>query len=443
VSVSGGLNGQPLLIAGGRVVCPDTGTDQIADVLVQDGRIAAVEPNLTGPDGVDRLAVEGMVLAPGLVDVHVHLREPGATHKETIRSGAQAAAAGGFTTIWAMPNTTPPLDDPAAVGYVRQEAKRWARRGQGGARVSPVGAASRRMAGKRMTEVGALVEAGAVAVSDDGLPIADTGLMRRLLEYTQAFDIPVLQHAEDLGLSAQGVMNEGSVATSLGLRGQPGAAESVMVARDVRLAQLTGGHLHVQHVSTRDSVEIIARARDKGVRVTAEATPHHLALTDEAVLGYRTEAKMNPPLRSADDRAAVRQAVVDGTIEMIATDHAPHHYEEKDREFDDAPFGVVGLETALSVCMRELVEPGLMTLNDLIDRMSAGPARAMGINGGSLRRGMPADIVIFDPDGAWVVDPRRFRSKAGNTPFAGDTLKGVVHRTLVGGEVRYASGVLL
>ncbi len=428
---------RPLLLAGGRVIDPSTDTDDVQDVLVVDGRIEAVAKGIVGPDDAERVSAEDMVVAPGLIDVHVHLREPGGEHKETILTGAQAAAAGGFTTVWAMPNTDPPLDDPAAVGFVREEARRWARQGQGGARVSPVGAASKGLAGKQMTEIGGLVEAGAVAVTDDGHPIWDPALMRRLLEYTQSFDIPVLQHAEDMALSAGGVMNEGAVATALGLRGIPNASEAAIVARDIYLAELTGGHVHIQHVSTWEAVELIDLARDRGVRVSGEASPHHLALTEEAVRGYRTEAKMNPPLRTERDRQAIRQGLIDGVLELIGTDHAPHNYEEKEREFDDAPFGIVGLETALSVCLSELVKPGDLTLPELIERMSTGPARTMGIEGGTLRPGSPADIVVFDPGATWIVDPAKFRSKSRNSPFAGWEVTGRVGRTIVAGETRY------
>lgn len=425
------------LLTGGRVIDPSSGLDEMRDVLVRDGRVEAVEQRVAGPEGILRLEAQGLVVAPGLIDVHVHLREPGAEHKETIRTGAQSAAAGGFTTIWAMPNTDPPLDDPAAVGFVREEARRWARKGEGGARVSPVAAASLGLAGKQMTEIGGLVEAGAVAVTDDGHPIHDPALMRRLLEYTQSFGIPVLQHAEDMALSAGGVMNEGAVATALGLRGIPNASEATVVARDIYLAELTGGHVHVQHVSTREAVELIRLARERGVRVSGEASPHHMALTEEAVRGYRTEAKMNPPLRSAADRLAVRQGLIDGVLECVATDHAPHHYEEKEREFDDAPFGIVGLETALAVCIGELVKPGDLTLFDLVERMSTAPARLMGIEGGTLRPGSRADLVLFDPEEEWTVDPASFRSKSRNTPFGGWEVTGRVKRTIVGGETRY------
>ncbi len=425
---------RPLVLRGGRLLDPSTDRDGEGDLLVVDGEIAEAGRIDGVPEGAREVDVAGCVVAPGFVDLHVHLREPGGEHKETIRSGARAAAAGGFTTVWAMPNTDPPADDPAAVGYVRSEGERAA-----GARVHPVGAATVGLEGEQMTEVGELVAAGAVAVSDDGHPIWDAGLLRRLLEYTQTYGISVLQHAEDRRLAGAGVMNEGVVSTALGLRGQPAAAEAAMVARDCLLAELTGGRLHVCHVSTRQAVDQIRRAKERGAPVTAEVTPHHLALTEEAVRGYRTEAKMNPPLRTADDREAVREALAEGVLDVVATDHAPHHYEEKEREFDDAPFGVVGLETALGVLVRELVEPGLMDLAALVDRMACAPARTMGLPGGTLRPGAPADVVVFDPGERWTVEPDRFVSKSRNTPFAGQELVGRVRRTLVGGRTRWAA----
>lgn len=419
-----------IVLRGGRVVDPSQDLDGPADVLVVDGRVEAVG-DLSGPDDAEVVDVSGRVVAPGLVDVHVHLREPGGEHKETIHTGSHAALAGGFTTVWAMPNTDPPIDDPAAVGYVRLAA-----RAARGTRVMPIGAATIGQKGERMTEIGELVNAGAVAVSDDGYPVWDAGLMRRLLEYTQTFDIPVLQHSEERAL-AGGVMNEGKISTELGLRGLPNAAEACIVARDVQLAELTGGHLHVCHVSARQSVEQLRVAKEKGVHVTAEVTPHHLALTDEMCLGYNTEAKVNPPLRTAADVEAVTEALLEGVIDVIATDHAPHTYEEKEREFDDAPFGINGLETAFGLCMRTLVETGRLTLSQLIDRMSCIPARIMGLEGGTLRPGSPADIVVIDPDVRWTVDPADFRSRSRNTPIAGWELVGRAERTLVGGEIRF------
>jgi dihydroorotase len=423
---------RPLWLRGGRVVDPSQDLDGPADVLVVDGRVEAIGTDIAGPEDAEVMEVGGQVIAPGLIDIHVHFREPGDEHKETIHTGSHAALAGGFTTVWAMPNTDPPIDDPAAVGYVRLAA-----RAARGTQVMPIGAASVGQQGERMTEIGELVKAGAVAVSDDGSPVWDTGLMRRLLEYTRTFGIPVLQHAEDRAL-AGGVMNEGAVATALGLRGLPNAAEACIVARDVQLAELTGGHLHVCHVSARQSVEQLRLAKDKGLTVTSEVTPHHLILTDEMCRGYNTEAKVNPPLRTDDDVEAVTQALIDGVIDVIATDHAPHTYEEKEQEFDYAPFGINGLETAFGLCMRALVEAGRLDLSGLIDRMSCRPARIMQLEGGTLRRGAPADIVVLDPDERWVVDPAEFRSRSRNTPIAGWELIGRVYHTLVGGEIRFS-----
>lgn len=419
-------------IHGGRVIDPSQQLDGPSNLIVEDGRVAAVGPELDRPEDARAIDATGLVVAPGFIDLHVHFREPGGEHKETIESGARAAVAGGFTTVWTMPNTDPPIDDPAAVGFVKAagEAAR-------GARVMPIGAASIGMKGERMTEIGELVAAGAVAVSDDGAPVAHAGLMRRLLEYTRTFDIAVIQHSEIPELAAGGVMNEGAVATALGLRGIPNVAEAAMIARDALLSELTGGHLHVCHVSTRESVEQLRLAREKGLNVTSEVTPHHLILTQELVRGYNTEAKVNPPLRTEADVEAVRQALVDGVIDVIATDHAPHHYEEKEREFDDAPFGINGLETAFGLCMKALVSPGHMQLADLIDRLSCAPARIMGLETGTLQVGAPADVVLLDPDATWMVRPEEFESKSRNTPIAGWELTGRIRRTLVGGETRY------
>ncbi|MGH7481410.1 MAG: dihydroorotase, partial [Longimicrobiales bacterium] len=370
---------------------------------------------------------------PGLVDVHVHLREPGGEHRETIRTGARAAAAGGYTSVCAMPNTDPPIDDPAAVGFVLAEGLR-----VGGARVYPVGAVSVGQRGEHMTEVGEMVDAGAVAITDDGLPVGDAGLMRLALEYAQTFGIPVASHCEEKALSRGGSMNEGTVSTRLGLFGIPNAAEDVMIARDLLLAELTGGRVHIQHVSTRHGVELIRAAKRRGVRVSAEATPHHLTLTEDAVYAYRTDAKVNPPLRIAADRDAVRAGVADGTLDCIATDHAPHHYDEKEQAFDDAPFGLVGLETALGLVLTELVATGELTLAQAVERMSCAPARAFGLPGGTLRQGAPADVVVFDPEVSWSVDPAAFLSKSRNTPFTGRDLRGRAMLTIVGGHVVFS-----
>ena len=421
---------RPILLRGGRVVDPSQSLDDVRDVLIVDGRIEAIDANIGAPGDAEIRDAGGFVVCPGLIDVHGHLREPGYEHKETIATGARAAVAGGFTSICAMPNTDPPIDDPASVGFVRAAGLR-----AGAAHVYPTGAISVGQNGERLTEVGEMVAAGAVAITDDGRPVSDAGLMRLALEYAQTFGIPVASHCEERALSRGGSMNEGLVSARLGLMGIPNAAEDVMIARDLMLAELTGGRLHIQHVSTRLGVELIRAAKDRGIRVTAEATPHHFTLTDEAVDRYRTDAKVNPPLRAAADRDAVREGVADGTLDVIATDHAPHHYDEKEQAFDDAPFGLVGLETALALGITELVEKGVITLPTLIERMSCAPARAMSLPGGTLRPGSAADVTVFDPGAAWTVDPRRMVSKSRNTPFSGWELRGRVIFTLVDGRV--------
>ena len=421
---------EALLLKGGRVVDPSRKLDEKLDVLVVDGRVAKLGKRVRGSEHALVKDCQDLIVAPGLIDVHVHLRQPGEEHKETIATGAAAAAAGGFTAVCAMPNTDPPIDDPAAVGYVAAEGRR-----AGAARVYPVGCISSGRRGERLALVGEMVEAGAVAITDDGNPVMDSGLMRMALEYALAFGIPVADHPEDLGLSANGHMNEGLVSTRLGLPGKPNAAEDIHIVRDLLLAELTGGHIHLQHVSTRFGVESIRQAKARGVRVTAEATPHHLVLTHEAVNGYRTEAKMNPPLRTAEDMQAVREGLADGTLDTIATDHAPHHYDEKEAAFAEAPNGVVGLETALAVVLTKVVAEGVIDLPTMIDRMSCAPARAFGLPGGTLAEGSPADVTVFDAEEEWTVDPKAFRSKSRNTPFAGWTLQGRPRLTVVGGRV--------
>ncbi|HUG01558.1 MAG TPA: dihydroorotase [Longimicrobiales bacterium] len=423
---------RPLLIRGGRVIDPSRGYDETADVLLAHGRIEAVGPGLDGPDDAQVFDAAGKVVCPGLVDVHVHLREPGDEHKETIASGSRAAVAGGFTTICSMPNTDPPIDDPAAVGFVRAAGLR-----AGHARIHPLGAVSVHLAGERLAPVGEMVEAGAVGITDDGRPVRDAGLMRLALEYGRSFGIPVASHCEVPELSRGGSMNEGVVSTRLGLTGIPGAAEDAMIARDLFLAELTGGRLHVQHVSTRRGIELIRDAKARGVAVTAEGTPHHFSLTDEAVEGYRTHAKVNPPLRSEADRLAVLAAVADGTLDCIATDHAPHHYDEKEQAFDDAPFGLIGLETCVGISMTYLFRDERVGLSDLIHRMSTGPALAFGLEAGTLVPGAPGDVTVLDPDARWTVDARAFLSRSRNTPFDGWELTGRAVATVVGGEVAF------
>ncbi|MGH7561697.1 MAG: dihydroorotase [Gemmatimonadales bacterium] len=425
-----------LLIRGGRVIDPSRQTDGPADVLIHEGRIEAVGRNIPAPPGCQIVEAAGRVVSPGFVDVHVHLREPGFEHAETIATGATSAVAGGFTAVCAMPNTDPVIDSAATVGFVLRQAIR-----AGKARVFPIGAVSVGQKGEQLTEFGEMVGAGAVAVSDDGNPVVSSHLMRTALEYAKAFGIPVADHCEDLSLARGGAMHEGTVSVRLGLKGVPAAAEEIMVSRDIILAELTGGHVHLCHMSTRGSVELIRRAKDRGLRVTAEATPHHFALTHERCEGYDTDAKMSPPLREAEDRQAIREALRDGTIDCIATDHAPHHYDAKEREFDDAPNGIVGLETALGLGIRELVESGLLTLPELVARMSTIPARLFRLPGGTLAVGAPADIVVFDPARRWVVRREELHSRSTNSPFLGESLTGQADLTIVAGKVVFDRAV--
>jgi dihydroorotase len=424
---------RPILIRGGRVIDPSQGVNEVTDVLVADGTVRATGRDLGQPDGALVIQAAGKVVAPGLIDLHVHLREPGQEELETVATGAMAAAAGGFSAVCAMPNTDPVTDNQAAVGFIVSQAQRAAR-----ARVYPIGAVSLGQQGRQLAEFGELVGAGAVAVSDDGKPVASSHLMRTALEYARTFNIPVADHCEDPSLAAGGAMHEGLVSTRLGLQGVPAAAEEILVARDILLAVLTGGHVHLCHMSTRGSGERSRRAKEKGLRVTDEACPHHFTLTHEACEGYNTNAKMNPPLREPEDREAIRQALRDGTIDVICTDHAPHHYDAKEREFDDAPNGIIGLETALDLAVTELVETGLLSLDQLVSRMSTMPARVFNLPGGTLARGAPADVVVLDPTAAWMVRPEEFFSKSRNTPFAGRRLTGRAETTIVRGQVVFA-----
>ena len=424
-----------LVIKGGRVVDPAQNIDGFYNIYVMGGRIASIkkaeEDTSEVGTGVDVVDATGFLVVPGLIDPHVHLREPGFEYKEDISSGAKAAAAGGFTAVMCMANTKPVNDNEAVTRYILDKAK-----GQP-VKVYPVGAVTQGQKGERLTEMGELKAAGCVAVSDDGVPVTDPGIMRRALEYSSQFQMPVITHAEDARLAGHGSMNEGAVATRLGLKGIPNAAEDVVVARDISLAELTGARLHVAHVSTRGAVELIRAAKARGVKVTAEATPHHLALTDEAVIGYRTSAKMNPPLRTKEDVEALRAGLKDGTIDCIATDHAPHASIEKDVEFDKAANGIIGLETAFSV-VYGLVEEGVLTLAEVVRAMSNGPAKAFGLEGGRLFVGTPANIAIFDLEKKWTVDPLKLKSKSKNTPWAGNVLKGVAVKTIIAGNVVYS-----
>ena len=426
---------KPVVLRGGTIVDPSQKLNEIGDLVVSDGTIAGVGRGIGRPDDAEELDCTGLLVAPGFIDVHCHLREPGREDVETVATGARAAAAGGFTAVCAMPNTDPVTDNQAAVGFIVRQAQR-----AGAARVYPIGAISVRQEGKVLAEFGEMVGAGAIAVSDDGKPVASAQLMRTALEYARTFRIPVIDHCEEPTLAAGGAMNEGIVSAQLGLKGVPAEAEEIMVIRDILLARLTGGHVHLAHMSTRGSVELIRWGKERGIKVTAEVCPHHLSLTEESVRGYNTNAKMNPPLRTPADVDALRDAVKDGTIDLVATDHAPHHYDEKEREFTDAPNGIVGLETALAVVVTNLVEKGYLSFSDLVERMSCAPARIFNLPGGSLKKGAVADITIFDPAAKWKVDPSQFLSKGRNTPYQGMTLVGRAACTIVGGSVVYRSG---
>ena len=432
-------------IRGGRVVDPANGLDAIADVLIDGGRIAAVGPD-AGKGAAEAIDASGLVVCPGFVDIHTHLRQPGFEHKETITTGTLAAARGGFTTVCAMPNTEPAADSAGAIEFVLRTAQ-----AEGSVRVLPIGCVTKGRQGKEMAELAELAEAGAVAFSDDGAPVADPHLMRRALEYASMLGVAVIDHCEDAALAAGGVMHEGWVAARLGLRGVPAAAEEAMVARDIALAELTGSRVHVAHVSTAGSVELIRRAKARGLRVTAEVTPHHLALTHEAVLGsgetpgglaYDTNAKVNPPLRTPEDAAACLEGLLDGTIDCIATDHAPHAVEDKLCEFDQAAFGISGLETALGLCLT-LVHEGRLSLPQLIEKLTIGPVRALGLDRhveglGTLSVGAPGDVALIDPEAEWTVAPERFASKGRNTSLAGRRLRGRVVATVYEGKVVYS-----
>ncbi len=427
-----------ILIKNGHVIDPANGIDKVCDILVNDGIIAEVDENID-LDGVEISVIDanGMIVAPGLVDMHVHLREPGQEYKETIETGTRAAVCGGVTSVACMPNTEPVCDNEVVVRFIKERAK-----DAGYANVYPVGAISKNLEGQYLAEIGQMVFEGAVAVTDDGKPVTNSALMRRAINYAGMFDIPVISHCEDPDLG-EGDMNDGAVATQMGLKGISPAAEEVMAARDILVAEDVGGRVHIAHISTKGTVELIRQAKKRGVKVTCETCPHYFSLTDEACEGYNTNAKMNPPLRTAEDIAAIKEGLKDGTIDCIVTDHAPHHPDEKNCEFSLAKNGIVGLETSLGLGIKCLVKEGILTMSQLIEKMSYNPSKVLGIAKGTLSQGHSADIVIFNPDEEWVVDKDKLHSKSKNMPFDGFTLFGKPKYVLVGGEIIINNGQLM
>jgi dihydroorotase len=415
-----------LLVKNGRVVDPARKVDTVTDIVIRDGKIGSI--GAANVSGIPVFDATGLVVAPGFFDIHVHLREPGTEEAETIASGGNAAVAGGFTAVAPMPNTTPPNDNPSITHYIVSEAHR-----SSPARVFPIGAVTKEQKGETLAEIGEMFEAGIVGISDDGKPVMDAQLFRRALEYARMFDMPVIQHCEDLHLSKGGVMHEGMYSTRLGLKGIPSAAEDTMVSRDLILAQMTQGKYHVAHLSTRRAVEMVREAKGRGLKVTAEVTPHHFSLTDAAVADYDTNAKMNPPLRSADDVAALVEGIRDGTIDAIASDHAPHHINLKMLEFDRAPFGITGLETAVGLALTKLQ----LGVGRLIELFSVNPQKIMKVMPWGLFEGSAADLTVLDLNRSWTFDVNQSRSRSRNSPFHGWQLKGKAVATIVGGKVVY------
>ena len=429
-----------LIIKKGRVIDPGSDVDDILDVIITDGNIAAIGHNISSEFNANKYEVidaTGKWVVPGLIDIHVHLREPGQEYKETISSGSKAAVAGGFTSIACMPNTDPVNDRAAVTEFILDKAREC-----GICNVYPVGAVSKGLEGKTLAEVGELFEAGVVGVTDDGFPVRTSQLMRRILEYSKIFGFPVISHAEDLSLSKGGVMNEGAVSTKLGLKGIPKAAEEIAVFRDIALAELTGGKLHIAHVSTAGSVELIRRAKERGIPVTAETAPHYFTLTDDALSSYDTNFKMNPPLREKKDVEAIKEGLADGTIDAIATDHAPHNIIDKDVEFEYAANGVIGLESALPISLR-LVWEGVLTPIEFIKKLTSNPAKILGIPGGTIEVNKSADITIIDPEAEYTIDAESFYSKSRNCPFHGWKVKGKAWITIKEGQIVYKNGTVL
>jgi len=424
----------PIVIKNGRVIDPASNTDRVADVLIVDGRIAGVAPNLSSPRA-EILDASGMIVAPGFIDMHVHLREPGFEHAETIESGSRAAAAGGFTSICCMPNTKPVNDSPMVTSYIVERG-----RSQAVVNVFPIGAITKGSAGEELAAIGAMKAAGAVAISDDGLPVMNARVMRRAMEFARSYDLPVIQHCEDLNLSAGGDMHEGAQSVRWGLRGIPAASEDAMVARDLLLAELTGARYHVAHISTRHAVAMVDYARRQGLAVTCEATPHHFALADRDMAPYDSNYKMKPPLRSAADRAAVVEGLAEGAVNAIATDHAPHPGSEKMQEFERCPFGIIGLETALALALEELVHPGKITLSRMVELFTTGPNAVLRLGRGTLAPGAPGDVTVFSTDLSWTYDVNQSFSRSRNSPFHGRTFRGGPVATVVNGQFAWKRG---
>ncbi len=423
-----------LLLKGGRLIDPQTNRDQVADILVVDGTIQQIGTGLSA-SAAQVVDLNGKVIAPGFIDMHVHLRQPGYEYKETILTGCTAAAAGGFTAVCCMPNTNPPIDEESVVRMIQAEAKRAL---DGLVDVYPVGAVTVGRKGEHLAPLAELVTAGAVGFTDDGDPVFDAEIMRRALEYAAMYGKPVIQHAQDIALTKGGVMNEGFVATGLGLGGMPSVAEEIVVARDIRLAEYTGGEYHVAHISTAPAVELVRQAKARGLTVTCEVTPHHFTLTDEAVRTYDTNTKMNPPLRTAADVEAIRAGLRDGTIDVIATDHAPHSFDEKQVEFQVAPFGIVGLETAIGLAVTELVQKNVLTLPQLVEKFSVNPRRILHLSPVRVAEGEEANLTIFDPAAQWLVAPDYFKSKSKNSPFGGRKLTGKPVGVMNNGQTYWA-----
>jgi dihydroorotase len=426
-----------LLIKGGRVIDPVNSIDGVMDILVADGIIIEVNENIDDEEA-RLINAEGKIVCPGFIDMHVHLREPGFEYKEDIASGTRAAAAGGFTTVCCMPNTDPVIDNAATAIFVRERAAK-----SGVVNVLPIGSITKGQAGSELSEMAELIAAGCVAVSDDGKPVKNAAVMRNALGYAKMFDLPVLSHCEEQSMASDGQMHEGYFSTLYGFKGIPAAAEELMVSREIILAELTGAHVHICHASTRGSMELIRNAKDKGIDVTCEVTPHHLLLTDKIVGDYDADTKVNPPLRSAEHVEALRQGLLDGTVDCIATDHAPHHLESKDCEYNLASFGISGLETAVAAVMDGLVNQDLLSMEQMVELFTIGPAEVLGIDKGTLDVGADADITILDPEMVKVVDPANFYSKGKNTPFKGQSLKGWPWMTIVNGRVIANGGKIL